>query len=176
MSFDPFENLPDHLKEALRDMMKRLETLNPDDLMKMMQSVFGPDFVNKVDEIFDKGEGGFNLDPETLKKFENMMTNFQSDSMETDKASINFDDIGKEEIAYHEVVYNSDNEGEIIVEVPGISDVRQVNWEVKENQLYVNAKNDEISYSATIELPDGCQLQNMFATVRNAIFLIPFRR
>ncbi len=176
MSFDPFENLPDHLKEALRDMMKRLETLNPDDLMKMMQSVFGPDFVNKIDEIFDKGQGGFNLDPETLKKFENMMTNFQSDSMETDKASINFDDIGKEEIAYHEVVYNSDNEGEIIVEVPGISDVRQVNWEVKENQLYVNAKNDEISYSATIELPDGCQLQNMFATVRNAIFLIPFRR
>ena len=176
MSFDPFENLPNHLKEALRDMMKRLETLNPDDLMKMMQSVFGPDFVNKVDEIFDKGQGGFNLDPETLKKFENMMTNFQSDSMETDKASINFDDIGKEEIAYHEVVYNSDNEGEIIVEVPGISDVRQVNWEVKENQLYVNAKNDEISYSATIELPDGCQLQNMFATVRNAIFLIPFRR
>ena len=176
MSFDPFENLPDHLKEALRDMMKRLETLNPDDLMKMMQSVFGPDFVNKVDEIFDKGQGGFNLDPETLKKFENMMTNFQSDSMETDKASINFDDIGKEEIAYHEVVYKSDNEGEIIVEVPGISDVRQVNWEVKENQLYVNAKNDEISYSATIELPDGCQLQNMFATVRNAIFLIPFRR
>ena len=176
MSFDPFENLPDHLKEALRDMMKRLETLNPDDLMKMMQSVFGPDFASKLDDIFDKGQGAFNLDPKTLKKFENMMSSFQSGSAGADKKSINFDEIDTEEIAYHEIVHKSDDEGEIIVEMPGISDVRQVNWEVKENQLIIKAKNNEISYSATIELPDGCKLQNMFATVRNAIFLIPFRR
>jgi HSP20 family molecular chaperone IbpA len=176
MSFDPFENLPDHIKEALRDMMKRLETLNPDDLMKMMQSVFGPDFANKVDEIFEKGQGGFNLDPETLRKFESMMTSFQSGSTGSAKTPVNFDDIDREEIAYYEIVDKSDDEGEIIVEMPGISDVRQVNWEVKGNQLFVSAKNDDISYTATIELPDGCKLQNMFATVRNAIFLIPFRR
>ena len=38
--FDPFENLPDQLKEAIREMMKKLEEIDPNELNEMFKKIF----------------------------------------------------------------------------------------------------------------------------------------
>ena len=40
MNSDIFDDLPDHLKDAIRDMMKRIQEIDPDELEKMMKQIF----------------------------------------------------------------------------------------------------------------------------------------
>ena len=44
MNSDIFDDLPDHLKDAIRDMMKRIQEIDPDELEKMMKQIFGRRF------------------------------------------------------------------------------------------------------------------------------------
>ena len=173
MSFDPFENLPDDIKEALKDMIKRLENINPDELMKMMGAFLGEDVVKKIRELIETGNTNFTfpLDPNIAKKFEIAMKEFMKvGSMGADY----YQDI--KQTPYFEISNIDDINGEIIVEVPGISDLRQVSWKEIDSELEVVAKSDTADYKVMNPLPENINLIDAVANLKNSIFILPFRR
>ena len=45
MSTDPFDDLPDQFKKAIKEMMEKLQSIDPEQLENMMKQMFGEDFV-----------------------------------------------------------------------------------------------------------------------------------
>ncbi len=84
MNSDIFDDLPDHLKDAIRDMMKRIQEIDPDELEKMMKQIFGEDFIDKMKDMpFSGATGGFPVDPNLAKEFETMMKNMMKEDGST---------------------------------------------------------------------------------------------
>ena len=177
MSFDPFENMPDNIKEALRDMMRRLESVDPAELTEMMSSILGPDFMDKLKDMMSKGGEGFSfaIDPNTLSNFEKIVEDLQGQTNQK-KMNVKFDTVIQEEEPYSEISYVSDDGGEIIVEMPGITDVRQITWEKIGDKLNIQASNDDVKYKAEIIVPQTIQLKDMLAIINNTVFILPFKR
>ena len=90
--------------------------------------------------------------------------------------NVKFDTVIQEEEPYSEISYVSDDGGEIIVEMPGITDVRQITWEKIGDKLNIQASNDDVKYKAEIIVPQTIQLKDMLAIINNTVFILPFKR
>ena len=154
MSFDPFENMPDHIKEALRDMMRRLENIDPNELTEMMSTILGPDFMDKWKDMMSKGDEGFSfsIDPNMLSNLEKIVDDLEGQKNQK-KINVNFDGAIQEEKPYSEISFIDDIRGEIIVEMPGITDVRQITWEKIGDIMNIYASNEDVKYKAEITVP-----------------------
>ena len=175
MSFDPFENLPDQLKEALKEMMKKIESLDPNELSKMMSQAFNPESMERIKEMMSDSDSfnfGINLDPESIKQFEKMFQNLMNQSVnhETNPASPDIEE------PYFEIISNNDTDGEIIVELPGITDVRAVNWIDTAEGLVLEAKTTDLIYRVTIPITDPIKIQASFAEIKNGVLILPYKK
>lgn len=173
MSFDPFENLPDSLKDVLKEMVKRLENIDPEELSKMMEGILGPDALDKIQNLMQNNQNinfNFPLNPEAIKNLQDIfgdMTGFNSYNQSRT--------IPKEEEPYHEIIHLDADHGQIIIDLPGFTDVRQVNWTSGNLQLNIEARNEEIIYKTSISLTENMKLQDSFAEVKNGVFILPFK-
>lgn len=173
MSSDPFDELPDQIREAIREMMKKLQEIDPEELENMMEQVFGREFLEKMQDMqFSEGNFGFSLDPQAAKNFEGMMRNFMNQSNTTPQSTQ--DEISVEE-PYYEITPVVDNEGQIVVDLPGITDVRQVKWERTEAGLELSATSDDAKYEIEIPLAKKFKLKDVFAEIKNSVFILPYK-
>lgn len=171
MSTDPFDDLPDQFKKAIKEMMEKLQSIDPEQLENMMKQMFGEDFVEKMQDFsMSVGTFSFPLDPNMAKNFETMMKNM----MEGGTTNVQDMNIPSEEEPYFEIVPPVENEGQIIVELPGITDVRQVKWERKEDSLSLEAEAEDITYKTTIPLTANMKLKDIFAEIKNSVFILPY--
>ncbi|MHA2502570.1 MAG: hypothetical protein ACXAE3_06865 [Candidatus Kariarchaeaceae archaeon] len=172
MSHDPFDDLPENIKNAIREMMKKLQEINPEDLEKMMSQMLGEDFMEKMREMqFSGGAFNFDMDPNLMKNFEGIMKNF----MENPSPSGQQEKVMVEE-PYYEFSFSNENEGELVVDLPGISDLRHVNWENKRTTFELEAENEDVKYFLEVPVKDSMKFKDMFASLRNSVFILPFKR
>ena len=174
MTTDPFDDLPDSIKEAIREMMKRFQEINPKDLENMMNQMFGEDFMEKLRDMqMTDGSFGFSFDPETMKNFESIMRNFMNQSEYNPPPH-------QEKIMVEEPYYEYspivENEGQLIVELPGITDLRQVTWMRSDDLFSLEAENEDAKYFLEIPVKPQIRFKDMFATLRNSVFILPFKR
>ena len=172
MNSDIFDDLPDHLKDAIRDMMKRIQEIDPDELEKMMKQIFGEDFIDKMKDMpFSGATGGFPVDPNLAKEFETMMKNM----MKEDGSTVEVEKELVVEEPYYEISPEIEGEGQIVVELPGVEDVRQVNWERSTYGIDLTAESKEQKYAVDIPLSENIKLKDMFASMKNSIFILPYK-
>lgn len=176
--FDPFENLPDQLKEAIREMMKKLEEIDPDELNDMMKQLFGEDFVEKMKDMMQGNFNfPFNLDPNMMKDLEKAMTELMAkNTKNTFNKDPNKTEENNPEEPYYEIVDINDSKGEIVVDLPGIDDVRMVNYYIDNDDLVLTAENEETNYKVVIPLPQNIKIEDAFASIKNSVFILPFKR
>jgi hypothetical protein len=172
MSTDPFDDLPEQFKKAIKEMMEKLQSIDPEQLENMMKQMFGEDFVEKMQDLsMSAGAFSFPLDPNMAKNFEAMMKNMmEGESQNFQKVSVS-----TEEEPYFEVIPPIDGAGQIIVELPGISDVRQVKWEKTGEIIILVAKSEDVNYRAEIIVDPEIKLRDMFAEIKNSVFILPYR-
>jgi len=173
MSNDPFDELPDQMREAIREMMKKLQEIDPEQLEHMMEQVFGKDFMEKMQDMQFSG-GGFNMDPNMAKNFEGMMRNFMNQNP-SNRATATQDEISIEE-PYYEITPLVEGEGQIVVDLPGITDVRQVKWDRTPTGLTLSASSEDAIYELEIPLSDNFKLKDVFASVKNSVFILPYKK
>jgi hypothetical protein len=172
MSTDPFDDLPDQFKKAIKEMMEKLQSIDPEQLENMMKQMFGEDIVEKMQDLsMSVDTFSFPLDPNMAKNFETMMKNM----MESGTTNIQNMNIPAEEEPYFEVIPPIDGEGQIIVELPGITDVRQVKWERKGEELSLTAEAEDVIYRAIIPLRTNMKLKDIFAEIKNSVFILPYK-
>ena len=172
MSNDPFDELPDNIKEAIREMMKKLQEINPDDLENMMNQMFGEDFMEKMRDMqFSGGNFGFPMDPNMMKNFEGIMKEF----MDQGNQSPSHQEKVMVEEPYYEYSSLIDSEGELIVDLPGISDLRQIIWKRKGDIFTLEAENEDVKYFLEIPVKDQIKFKDMFASLKNSVFILPLR-
>ncbi len=194
--FDDDDDLPEFIKEFMKnfanqfksidqnelaDVFKRLNEVDPEEIENMLKKMFGEDFIEKMGSI---GEGMFghlgeNFDPSKFdpSKFPNMK-NFKFDMKNFTFTPDNKQEknIVIEEAAYFEIVDKTESELEVIVDLPGITDQRQINWEVIEGDLKLDANATDLKYHALIPLPENVKVQKHQTYLKNSIFIIPLRR
>ena len=172
MNSDIFDDLPDHLKDAIRDMMKRIQEIDPDELEKMMKQIFGEDFIDKMKDMpFSGATGGFPVDPNLAKEFETMMKNM----MKEDGSTVEVEKELVVEEPYYEISPAIEGAGQIVVELPGVEDVRQVKWERSTYGIDLTAESKEQKYAVDIPLSENIKLKDMFASMKNSIFILPYK-
>ena len=172
MNSDIFDDLPDHLKDAIRDMMKRIQEIDPDELEKMMKQIFGEDFIDKMKDMpFSGATGGFPVDPNLAKEFETMMKNM----MKEDGSTVEVEKELVVEEPYYEISPEIEGEGQIVVELPGVEDVRPVKWERSTYGIDLTAESKEQKYAVDIPLSENIKLKDMFASMKNSIFILPYK-
>jgi len=172
MSDDPFDDLPDQIREVIREMMKKLQEIDPDEIERMMGQVFGDDFMDKIRDMQASGGNfGFNMDPNMMRNFEVMMNNF----MQTQSPQPTTPNEVTEEEPYYEITPAVDGAGEIVVDLPGITDVRQVKWDRTEFGLELSASCEDAKYKLEIPLSKKFKLKDVFASVKNSVFILPYR-
>lgn len=164
--------------EDMTEAFKRLNSMDPNELENMLKNMFGEDFVEKFNTL---GENFFenmgeNFDPSifsNIKQFKFDMKDFSFTPVEsTPKEKKN---IVIEEAAYFEIIDKSDSEKEIIVDLPGITDQRQIHWEVIGGDLKLDANATDLKYHAIIPLPDNITIMKHLSHLKNSIFILPFR-
>ncbi len=198
MSSNPFnddDEIPDYIKEMLKnfakqfkfidqdelaEIFKKFNQLDPEEVEEFFRKSFGEDFVDKLSNL---GEGIFgniseSFDPSKfsdIKQFKFNMNDFsftpQNPSTKKSKK-----DITIEEEAYFEIIDKNDTESEIIIDLPGISDQRHINWEIIDDKLHLEAKNSGLKYTCVIPLPDGIIIQKHLSKINNSVFILPLRR
>lgn len=173
MSNDPFDDLPDQMREAIREMMKKLQEIDPEQLEHMMEQVFGKDFMEKMRDMQFSG-GGFTMDPNMAKNFEGMMRNFMNQNP-SNQSTATQDEISVEE-PYYEITPLVDDEGQIVVDLPGITDVRQVKWDRTDTGMNLSASSDDAIYELEIPLSTNFKLKDVFASVKNSVFILPYTK
>ena len=172
MSFDGFDDLPDNIREAIKEMIKNLGQIKPEDIENMVSQLFGEDFLDKIRNIgLEGGSFTFPFSPDMIKKFESVMKNFTEP---TQTSPQQFDQVVEEE-PYYEFVKLGDGSYQLIVDLPGVTDVRQVRWQVSENALMLNAEGDDIIYKVSIPTSSKIITQDAFAVVKNGTFILPYK-
>jgi hypothetical protein len=174
MSFDPFENLPDHLKAVIKELMQRLENIDPEEISKIMNQYMGDDFSQKLQDLMDGGQTDFSFafDPNMIKNFEILMKNLMGNSPSFTGTEYHKE---KQEEAYYEITSPTDGKGEIVVDLPGITDVRQVIWNETDGNIILTATAEDIKYHTTIPIGANMKVQDMFAKIKNSIFILPYQ-
>lgn len=174
MSDDPFDELPDNIKEAIREMMKKLQEINPEDLENMMKQMFGEEFMEKMRDMQFSGDSfGFPMDPNMMKNIEGMMRGFMD--QKSTSAPPQQEKIMVEE-PYYEYSMLDDDEGELIVDLPGIVDLRKINWKRTDQIFSLEAENEDVKYFLEIPMKDEMGFKDTFASLKNSVFILPIRR
>ena len=198
MSSNPFtddDEIPEFIKEMLKnfakqfksidqdelaEIFKKLNQLDPEEVEEFFRKSLGEDFVDKMSNL---GEGimGNLSDSFDLSKFSEMkhfkfnLNDFSFTSQNPSPAK-SPKDISIEEEAYYEIIDKNETESEIIIDLPGISDQRHINWEIIDDKLHLKAKNTGIIYTCVIPLPDGITIQKHLSRINNSVFILPLRR
>ena len=76
---------------------------------------------------------------------------------------------------YYEIAPIVDGKAQIIIEMPGITDVRQVNWKKKRDKIEFSARTEDVQYRTIILLPKKAKLQSVFSEIKNGVFILPFK-
>ena len=76
---------------------------------------------------------------------------------------------------YYEISPEIEGEGQIVVELPGVEDVRQVKWERSTYGIDLTAESKEQKYAVDIPLSENIKLKDMFASMKNSIFILPYK-
>ncbi|MCH8905880.1 MAG: hypothetical protein IH840_02235 [Candidatus Heimdallarchaeota archaeon] len=171
MSSDPFENLPDEFREMIEQMMKRLQNIPPEELNNMMSKLFGEGMLDKFRDLMTEGSNfDFPVDPNMAKNFETVMKDFMKN------AGTEPYDFGKtEEVEpYYEILPHGENGGQIVVDLPGVTDLRLVNWKMDDLILSISAKIEGTSYYTQIEFEQKIRLNGPLATVKNGVFTLSY--
>ncbi len=174
MSFDPFENLPDNIKDAIKEILRRIEHIDPDEITEIMSQLLGKDFIDKLKDLIkgDNKNFAFPLDPNMAKNFEIVLKDLIGGEPNT--VSQNYETI-EEETPYYEIIPPTDRRGQIVVDLPGITDVRQVFWKRVNNNLELIASTSGIKYKVNIPLREKLKILDMFAEVKNSVLIIPLQ-
>ncbi|MHA2169744.1 MAG: hypothetical protein ACXAB7_07620 [Candidatus Kariarchaeaceae archaeon] len=175
MSSDPFENFPEHLRKAIKEMMRRLENVDPTKLQEMINHLIGEDFIDKIKDLMDDDMSKFmfSLDPNAIKNFELVM----KDLMGGSPAGTSYEYASpKDETPYYEITPLQDGKGQIVIDMPGVDDVRQVMWQREEKILRVSATTSDVSYEVKIPFDNNYKLLDAFAEVKNSVFILPYQQ
>lgn len=163
------DDLPENIKKAIDEMMRKFREISPEERSKMLGNIFGPEILDQVKDLFEKGGiFSFTLDPKTLDILDNLMTQFNNDD-----SILNYD-FDVEEEPYYEIFSNTSEGGEIIFDLPGIVDIRQIEWYVYENELFLYSIDTEVKYKTVIPIPEYFVMQDHSAVLRNGVFILPY--
>lgn len=171
MNFDPFENLPDHIKEAIKDIMAQLGHLDSNEIADMIGNLLGSDFIKKLKDIV-KGDNisSFPFDSNIIKNFESVFKDFiGSSSQKAENHNI------EEENPYYEITSPVNGKGQIVVDVPGITDVRRIQWNLTNDSLFLSATSSDVIYKAIIPIGKKIKILHIFAYLKNSVFILPYK-
>ncbi len=184
MSSNPFDNLPDNIKQAIKKFIEKLGDIDTEEITNVLSEIFGKELANKIQDMLENGDPfSIPIDPSILYNFENFMNNLNNDfNFKVDfndgfkTETMNSTSSKRAEVPHYEINELSENNGEVIVELPGVNDVRQIFWEKDHEYLTVSAELDDVKYYTVVELPRNVKLIEPFAKVVNSILIIPYRR
>ena len=75
---------------------------------------------------------------------------------------------------YYEIVPDGEHGGQIIVDLPGVTDLRHVNWKMDDRILSISANIEGTSYFTQIEFEQDVRLNGPLATVKNGVFTLTY--
>ncbi|MCY3411304.1 MAG: hypothetical protein INQ03_06665 [Candidatus Heimdallarchaeota archaeon] len=195
MSPEPFfddDDLPDFLKEILKnlanfmnpqdlnnmtEMMKKFNEVDPEELEEMLRKMFGEDYQDKIESLSAHlfKNMGENFDPNIFSNFKQFT--FDMNSMKfTSSDSKPKEEVRIDEEAYAEIIEKSDTELELIVDLPGITDQRQINWEIVDGVFILSANATDVHYQSTIDLPDNVTIDKHLSKLNNSVYILPMRK
>ena len=192
-NFDEDDDLPEYIKEFIKNFskqfgsvdaeelteaMKKFNQVDPSEIEEMFRKMFGEDFLDKLSSIGESifGNMGANFDPSNMPDIADIKIHFANLTTNKNQPTTVDNEPMIDEEAYYEIVETGDGVGEIIIDLPGITDQRQINWEIRENTLVIRANNEDMKYHCNIEIPNKSQLQKHLTRLNNSVFIIPFRR
>ena len=192
MNFSSDDDVPDEIKKLLENLTKQLENIpgfgemfkslmnqfqamDPQQLEEALKKMLGGATDIDLSELMKNGTFSFfpiSNDPQFMEKFQEMMKNYSGFvNVSYSAPPPAFDD------PYFEMLDNADHvTGQILVELPGIKDLHQIFWEVKDGAFRIHTLNDNPpKYKKTVPLERPIQLQNHLATIKNGVFSLPFK-
>lgn len=195
-NFDDDDELPEFLKEFIKkfsgqfgslnpedmtDFFKKMNEIDPDELENVLKNMLGEEFFDKLssfgENFFNQFGGEFDASKFQSGEFPDLSKlniDFSQFSPNKQKPKVPIETKIDEE-AYNELV-ETENGYEIVVDLPGISDPRQVNWNVEDGTLLLSATGEDVKYTSKVKLPDAVAVQNHLTKLNNSIFIIPLRR
>lgn len=168
------ENIPG-FGEMFKSLMNQFQTMDPHQLEDAIKKMMGGDQGIDIADLLKNGS--FNIfpisnDPQFMEKFQEFMANYSgSVNVSYSSPPPAFED------PYFEMLDDSNSlTGQILVELPGITDLTQIFWEIKDNSFRIHTLNDTPpKYKKTVPLERPIQLQNHLAKITNGVFSLPFK-
>jgi HSP20 family molecular chaperone IbpA len=170
MSSNYNDDLPDPIKRAIEDILSNLESMSMDELLAFVKELFGQEFVNQLETIFKRG-GSFtmSLDDRSLARVGELIDAFMYEDVISD-----FDTLQEEVEPYYEISDIHDGMGEIIIELPGISSIDQIEWYELDNEIFLYTIDALDYYRLVIPLPEYFHVLENYAAFRNGLLIIPY--
>ncbi len=186
MSFDGFDDNPDFFKiieqivkqlenapgpfgDLFRSLKKQFEDMDPEELNRMMRDQMGQgglpfDINNLMNGNFNFFEMASN--PEFMEKMQEFLKNAN--------VKVEVHPVSQEKEAYYEII-EENNGGQLIVDIPGIMDLRSVYWDLEEGEAKIYTINDEgDKYRADVNFHRPVKFKEAFVTLKHGVLTIPF--
>jgi len=187
MSFDGFDDNPDFFKiieqfvkqlenapgpfgEMFRTLKKQFENMDPEELNRMIR-----DQMSQGGLPFDLNKlisGNFNFfemasNPEFMEKMQEFLKNAN--------VKVEVHPVSQEKEAYFEIM-EEENGGQLIVDLPGITDLRHVFWDIEEGVAKIYTINDTgDKYRCEVNFHRPIEFNEATVTLKHGVLTIPFQ-
>ena len=173
MSENPFDDLPDELKKIIYDIMNKIKDFDFTKLEDVFSEMLNSSDIQKLTDLMKDGKfNPFMMNLGNLQGFENFMQNMQANTTNNPEG----EKFTETETPYYEIIDKNEELGEIIIDLPGILDIRHINWIQNQDTLELFAENDECKYQVDIILPKNAVLNATSAQLKNTVFILPFNK
>lgn len=172
------ENMPGPLGQMMKELMKQLENMNPEQLNEMFHNMLKGekmpfDLQNLGDDFMKGGFNFFNFaaNPEMMSKIQDMLQNNPNFNVD-----VKVKEVVKVEEPYYEFLDDPETEeGQLLIELPGINDLRNIIWDLTEGVFSLNTINDSQKYKLEINLPKPLAVKDALATLNNGVLTLPYK-
>jgi HSP20 family molecular chaperone IbpA len=170
------ENMPPPFGPMFKDFMAKIENMDPEQLNEMLHNMMNSEnssinFNDILGEDFMKG--GFNFfnmmnNPDMMNKFH--------DIINSANVNVKVSKVDNVEEPYYEFIDNEDSTGgELLIELPGIKDSRNIVWDIQEDSFNLSTNNDGQKYKLSINLTKPMNIKSAASTFKNQILILPYQ-
>ena len=165
-----YSDLPDSVKKAIEDLLDSLSGLTKEQIIALLGAMLGEEGIKELQDIIDLNQEfsieindeDFNMEDfvEELEEFSEFGEFYAAE-----------DDIEP----YYEISHKDNQEGEIIVEMPGLeSKNAMIDWYEYENELYIHSVDSIERYKLIIPIPEYYRIIEDEIDYRGGLLIIPF--